>query len=355
MKLTSQPWSRSRIRIRPRRGIASKWVAFLDDGDAASRPWTRLPIALTWRRRLRERLVTLVRVLSPAASRTPEAARVTRTHHETQFTLTRLFQRHVSFETRTMRAAALPAPGQRIPAVINPGVEPLTTGVRSAAPTQPRLERLRTPFVRPDAPAAAASSTPSISAAIPASKLSIPESIVWGPARRLTRRTMSPARVDVTAVGAAPAGAIPAARPSRLLHPIAARAFDALSPRLRLDSPAATIVRRAAAIPAQPPVSAATAAMSTVASPALVWRAPRPTAPDAPVQRIQPSASSDASRVNQHSQPSTPSSLPMPVTKTESVRAAMLPLSGPAIDRLAEDVMYRIERRIRIERERRGL
>jgi len=45
----------------------------------------------------------------------------------------------------------------------------------------------------------------------------------------------------------------------------------------------------------------------------------------------------------------------MPVTKTESVRAAMLPLSGPAIDRLAEDVMYRIERRIRIERERRGL
>jgi hypothetical protein len=30
-------------------------------------------------------------------------------------------------------------------------------------------------------------------------------------------------------------------------------------------------------------------------------------------------------------------------------------LDGPAIDRLAEDVMQRIDRRLRIERERRGL
>lgn len=355
MTFTSRPWSRSHIRIRPRRGIASKWVAFLDDGDPALRPWTRPPIALTWRRRLRERLITLVRVLSPSASRTPDAARVTHLRYETRFTLTRLFQRHVLFETRRMRAAALPAPEPRSPAVINPRVEPLTTGVRSAAPTQPRLERRRTPFVRPDAPAAAASSKPSISAAIPAAKLSIQESLVWGPARRLTRRTTSPARADVTAVWAAPAGAIPTPRPSRLLRPIAARALDAPSPRLRLDSPAATIVRRAGAISAQPPVSAATAAMITVASPALVWRATRPAAPDASVQRIQPSGLSDASRFNQHPQPSIPSSPPMPVTRTESVRATMLPLSGPAIDRLAEDVMYRIERRIRIERERRGL
>jgi hypothetical protein len=40
---------------------------------------------------------------------------------------------------------------------------------------------------------------------------------------------------------------------------------------------------------------------------------------------------------------------------TEAARLTMAALSGPAIDRLAEDVMHRIERRIRIERERRGL
>jgi hypothetical protein len=96
--------------------------------------------------------------------------------------------------------------------------------------------------------------------------------------------------------------------------------------------------------------------MIAVAPPALVWRSTRPTAPNTPAQLIQPSASSDGSRFNQHAHPSAPSSAPLtPVTKTDSVRAAMLPLSGPAIDRLAEDVMQRIERRIRIERERRGL
>jgi hypothetical protein len=41
-------------------------------------------------------------------------------------------------------------------------------------------------------------------------------------------------------------------------------------------------------------------------------------------------------------------------TAAETERAA-LALTGPAMDRLAEDVMQRIERRIRIERERRGL
>ena len=45
----------------------------------------------------------------------------------------------------------------------------------------------------------------------------------------------------------------------------------------------------------------------------------------------------------------------MPAAGTERVRTAMMPLSGPAIDRLAEDVLQRFERRIRIERERRGL
>jgi hypothetical protein len=33
----------------------------------------------------------------------------------------------------------------------------------------------------------------------------------------------------------------------------------------------------------------------------------------------------------------------------------VLALDGPIIDRLAEDVMQRIERRLRIERERRGI
>ena len=37
------------------------------------------------------------------------------------------------------------------------------------------------------------------------------------------------------------------------------------------------------------------------------------------------------------------------------VPAAVLRLEGPALDRLAEDVMQRIERRVRIERERRGM
>jgi hypothetical protein len=41
------------------------------------------------------------------------------------------------------------------------------------------------------------------------------------------------------------------------------------------------------------------------------------------------------------------------VTRTDA--APTLAFDGPALDRLAEDVMSRIDRRIRIERERRGL
>ena len=355
MKFLIRPWRRSRIRISPRRRIASKWVAFFEDAGNASRPWTRLPIALSWRRRLRERPNNRVRVLSPAATRTPEAARITHTRHETRLTLTRLFERYVSLETRMMRTAALPAPEQGGPAVINPRVDPVTSGVRPAALFQPRLERRRTPFVRPDAPAPAASSQRSISAAVPAAKLAIRQSIVWGPARCLTQRSMPSASVDVTAFGAVPVNAIPTRWPARLPHAIAALATGALSSRSRLNWRGATTVRRGTAMSRQAPVSAPTTAMIALASPALVWRATRPTAHNAPPQGIHTSASSDGSRLNQHGQPSVPSSAPIPVRGTERVRAEMVPLSGPAIDRLAEDVMQRIERRTRIERERRGL
>jgi hypothetical protein len=51
------------------------------------------------------------------------------------------------------------------------------------------------------------------------------------------------------------------------------------------------------------------------------------------------------------STPSTSSS--RVVTRTDA--APTLAFDGPALDRLAEDVMSRIDRRIRIERERRGL
>jgi hypothetical protein len=47
-------------------------------------------------------------------------------------------------------------------------------------------------------------------------------------------------------------------------------------------------------------------------------------------------------------QPSAARALPVPPTPAFS-------LDGTAIDRLADDVMQRIERRLRIERERRGM
>jgi hypothetical protein len=52
-----------------------------------------------------------------------------------------------------------------------------------------------------------------------------------------------------------------------------------------------------------------------------------------------------------------PSAATMSVVRSAAVAppAAILKLDGPAIDRLAEDVIQRIDRRLRIERERRGL
>jgi len=51
---------------------------------------------------------------------------------------------------------------------------------------------------------------------------------------------------------------------------------------------------------------------------------------------------------------SPPTRLAPRVTAPAGAPSAPLKLDSGALDRLADDVMYRIERRVRIERERRG-
>jgi hypothetical protein len=109
--------------------------------------------------------------------------------------------------------------------------------------------------------------------------------------------------------------------------------------------------------PPQPVASPAVAALVMPASPSLLWRSLRtaasPVTPP-PAQSAHHAVTADSVRSTLQTQPAASSPIPTARAAVESGRA-VLPLSGPAIDHLAEDVMRRIERRIRIERERRGL
>jgi hypothetical protein len=94
-------------------------------------------------------------------------------------------------------------------------------------------------------------------------------------------------------------------------------------------------------------------------APALVWRTIRSVsvpqgAPGVSVQAAARGPAADAPRGARQAEAVTQGRVPA-ATVASAVAPPAPALSGPAIDRLAEDVMQRIERRIRIERERRGL
>jgi hypothetical protein len=343
------------VRIRPRRGIAFRWFAWREDSDPP-RAWARSPVALAWRRRQRNRLPMIVRTLAAAAAPAVQATKIQDVRRETWLTLTRLFERHVSLESRALTIApAILAARQAPPGGAPPSLP--ARGQHSRTTSRPRVEQQRPVMQRPAVSAPTGSKETPGRAAGHVVRLAHRQSVVRDArppvARRSNRQTGSP---SATAVAPSPA-AQPAAWPTQRLRRVASRANHQSSSPGRLSMPPAPIATRRSAQPPQPLVSAAVAALMMPVSPALVWRSVRTAASPAtnfPTQSTQHPATGDSARPSLQVQPAVSSPMVTARTAAETERAA-LALTGPAMDRLAEDVMQRIERRIRIERERRGL
>jgi hypothetical protein len=362
----------ARMRIKHRRGIASRWSAMLADVHALSRVWARSPLALAWRRRQRERVTTIVRTRPAAAGSAPESARTLENHRETWLTLTRLFERHISFESRPAISAAQRLPGPSVAARSIPlaGYAGTDTGPRPSLTKRTLADDVRPFGARSFAPAATGSlvSPPRVAD-------SLSTGLVRETGGRNSESRLEPGKLRHVRhlrhvrqlrrfeadqpLQFQPAGARRASSPAQLRRPIgivARGTIGELSPRRRLTSARAAIVSRGATSSSPPTATAAAIAMAVHSTP-LVWRTTPPASPasaNQPVRQMDRSATSDGMSFNQHVQGSAPSSTSM-ARATDVARTAMPPLSGPVMDRLAEDVMQRIERRIRIERERRGL
>lgn len=128
------------------------------------------------------------------------------------------------------------------------------------------------------------------------------------------------------------------------------------------SAPARPVHRRVTRMPARVPYVPASMRESRIAdsfvhatapNTPLVWRKAAPSAPfrsEAVDAATTSSASSTALPAIQAAAPAAPTSMPQQVR--EAVRANLL--DGAVADRFAEDVIRRVEKRMRIERERRG-
>jgi hypothetical protein len=356
----------ARMRIRPRRGIASRCGRWLMDVSASSREWGRSPIALAWRRRQRERAIPIVRARSVAAGPVQESTRTLENRRETWLTLTRLFERYVSFESRSAISAHPRLSASRAAARAISPAEHMTTGPRRRVATPPHIDRAGPFNVRPLALAAAVPSTSPSLASPPLTVAPWPRRPVHASSRVSPEGRLAARNQRQSAASAAPsqiqrAGPQHTSSPTRSRRSIdvATRPIGAASPGRRLTAARATIVGRSArgAASSSPEIASAAAVAMAVPSPPLVWRttpSPAPQAATRPGRPLERSATPDSTALNQHLHGSASSSMPIART-TDIARAAMPPLSGPVMDRLADDVMQRIERRMRIERERRGL
>jgi hypothetical protein len=86
------------------------------------------------------------------------------------------------------------------------------------------------------------------------------------------------------------------------------------------------------------------------------WRAPQARAVSHPsAAAVAPAPAADRALPRVPPPPAQPDAPAQPDVRAPRDKAAPLALDPSTIDRLADNVMQRIDRRIRIERERRGL
>jgi len=356
MRRILREWRRVRVRIRARRRMVAGRVAWhAGDGNAIADAWSRLPLALAWRRRRRDRAVRLSRIVQASGSHAA-VQRLTQVRSERWLTFIRRHaERHATYETHSVRQTAIRIAHitLRAPSQVRSDVTRGPGAFRMAA----ALEARRGSAVRDELPLAHGRvrfRRPSVIVVPP--RASHRTTVVW-PApsanREYVRWWSTGASVRRSA--------------SRLEVPQAAAAF-----RSRLSRLQTSVIRSGSA--RQSPVAFATTTVrhrtssdqptgvprlhevSQVESPALVWRSTRTATADAPAGLATKGASSASpiQPVSAREQLTPPFAAAAAVLTREQTSGAS-PLSGPAIDRLAEDVLGRIERRIRIERERRGL
>lgn len=93
------------------------------------------------------------------------------------------------------------------------------------------------------------------------------------------------------------------------------------------------------------------------AAPSLVWRKPSPSAPEGAAHPLDRDRESPTTSARANASASQADKVPtvaiMAQQAHEAVRANLL--DSAVADRLADDVIRRVEKRLRIERERRGL
>ena len=126
------------------------------------------------------------------------------------------------------------------------------------------------------------------------------------------------------------------------------------SPRRHIAPVSPAIARmRSKALVRTPPKSEPRPQLPAICTPELAWRKPERNSPEAAPERASgPALRSFAARPGA----SFASPPPQSAWQTQSVVSARpFALDSATVDRLAEDVMRRVERHIRIERERRGV
>ena len=316
MKLTIRRVWRSRIRL-PRAG----W-----------RGWRTSALSLYWRRRARLRQAPPPRVPGAAAPRigvAPSTVSVQCHHHAARIAWTTQVSRSMQWIERASHRASLHTRHYRDVRIVTNAtflrqaqrlmvVRWLNAGVRTA--------------VHPT-PAARASQ-------------------VTSRARIRTQRLMRSTAPQFGRRRAAPRDAAPLAPPPRLPAPVtpargrgvrvseSGRALRPGAMTVWAGLPRAGVVHAAATLMPSPPV-------------ALEWRSPA-------VQELRSRAATSVAPASRPaSQPTAVaaavSDSPAVVRPTIPRAAIVTPLDAPTIERLADTVLQRLDRRLRIERERRGL
>jgi len=343
----------ARMRICPRRCLASKWMMLANLGAAGPRAWGRSPIAFVWRRRRRERAISMVRLLAASKGALPQRERITERRTENWLTLTRLFERYVSFG-RPQDALTQPVAETRVHEHGRIQGVAAAPGVVRHLTTRQRMEQVSTSGTRVSAATgrAVADPMPRIAAA---ATLSIRQSTDGDAGSHIAPRHSRRADVQGPILQRRSVAALQTPRLLTRRRAITVSVVGPSSARLHRIV-AAPIAHRHIALNALPPAIPAAVAMTANASPHLIFRVTRSAAEAAhPADHAIPSAATAVTAGFRSENAASTAPPPSMRAATESARSTALPLSGPAIDRLAEDVMYRIERRIRIERERRGL
>ena len=362
MRLTiRQPWLGMRAGIRPRRGIAFTRAALSNAGAGARVPgaWHRLPIALAWRRRGRDRLLTILRMLASTPPSRADRPREVRTHHESRLVVTRLFAGHVFHETGSAPLVATPLMSRHLPAADRPRIEAAQPRMKPRVEVRSRFDPLQTRH-------------PHLSAGVQTTATRARGFPIALPSRLSRLVPEADTRVAGVTRNVQPAAQPHAVNPrqgARSAPPAAGRAWpfrgvvirDAAvshSPHKVVAAAAPMAMRRPAGVGSPAAPALVTSAFLSQGAPPLVWRTPRTPMPSESAAAIQPGsrvAPPEVATISREVHGASRGHSVDDMTAVNRAPAATPALSGPAIDRLAEDVMRRIERRIRIERERRGV